>query len=117
MVSFREARRQSKIPKKKKTQHEPKEEWEEDRTQSLLGEIYYKFSTETYGTQSVHSVKTNKQWYKGNSENSRIHGGKCISSVLWKIMEHDKHKLTKIRMEFRQSCKYFDNVKWSRKKP
>jgi hypothetical protein len=32
-------------------------------------------------------------------------------------MEHDKHKLTKIRMEFRQSCKYFDNVKWSRKKP
>jgi len=70
---------------------------------------------ETCWTQSVHSVKTNKRWYKGNTENSRKHRWKCISSVLWQIMEHNRHKLTKIRLEFRQSHMYFHNIKWSRK--
>jgi hypothetical protein len=53
-----------------------------------------------------------KQISKDIKETAKIHGNvwKCISSMPWKIVEHNKHKWTKIKVEFRQSNRYFNYI-------
>ena len=69
MVSFREARRQSRIPKKCSMSQKRVRR----RHRASLDKFITNLEHETYGTQSVHSVKTNKQRYRGKSENLQKH--------------------------------------------
>ena len=86
MVSFREARRQSRI----QNNHSIKRNRNGKKTKRLLEQICYNLGTRGIqdSTKSVQNFKINEQGYKRNGENTWKRRRKRIYSLLGIIMEH-----------------------------
>jgi hypothetical protein len=81
---------------------------------------WFKFVTnlehDTYRTRPK-VYKILKQISKDVKDTARIQGNrsKCIPSILWKVMENNKHEWITIRVQFSRLLTCFCNFCWNRK--